>query len=202
VGETQVVVPRDATALRHELIALAAEDQRVRAELVADGTLWNGYHPRMEAVHRHNAAFLAAALDRHGWPGAALVGADGADAAWLIAQHAIGEPEFLRRCLAALEAAAARGEVPRWQPAMLEDRIRIFEGRAQRYGTQLTVADDGTLLPHPIEDPEGVEARRRAAGFEPLAERLAKAERVPPPKDREAYERGYEAWLRQVGWRR
>jgi hypothetical protein len=34
-----------------------------------------------------------------------------------------------------------------------------------------------------------------------LADRLAKAERVPPPKDREAYERGYEAWLRQVGWR-
>ena len=44
--------------------------------------------------------------------------------------------------------------------------------------------------------------RRRAVGLEPLAERLAKGERVPQPKDREAYERGYEAWLRQVGWRR
>ena len=202
MGDAHVKVPSDAAALRRELIALAADDQRVRAELVAEGTLWDGYHPRMEAVHRHNAAFLSAALDRHGWPGAGLVGADGADAAWLIAQHAIGEPEFQRRCLAALQAAAARGEVQRWQPAMLEDRIRIFEGRAQRYGTQLTVADDGSPQPHPIEDPDGVEARRRAVGLEPLAERLAKGERVPPPKDREAYERGYEAWLRQVGWRR
>lgn len=190
-----------ATELRRELMACADEDQRVRAELVAEGTLFDGYHPRMEAVHRSNAAYLAAAIDRHGWPGAVLVGADGADAAWLIAQHAIGEPEFQRRCLAALETAAERDDVPRWQPAMLEDRIRVFEGRAQRYGTQLMVNDDGTLSPHAIEDPDGVEERRRAVGLDPLAERLAKAERVPPPKDREAYERGYEAWLRQVGWR-
>ena len=84
---------------------------------------------------------------------------------------------------------------------MLQDRIRVFEGKTQRYGTQLTVADDGTLSPNPIEDPDGVEERRRAVGLEPLAARLAKAERVPPPKDREAYERGYEAWLRKVGWR-
>ena len=193
---------RTTAALRRDLLALAAEDGRVRAELVAEGTLFDGYHPRMEAVHRSNAAYLAAAIDRHGWPGAALVGADGADAAWLIAQHAIGEPAFQRRCLAALETAAERGDVPRCQPAMLEDRIRVFEGRAQRYGTQLTVTDDGMLSPHPIEDPDGVEARRRAVGLEPLAERLAKAERVPSPKDREAYERGYEAWLRQVGWRK
>lgn len=188
--------------LRHELLARAAEDRRVRAELAAEGTLFDGYHPRMEAVHRSNAAYLAAVVDRHGWPGATMVGDDGADAAWLIAQHAIGEPDFQRRCLDALETAAERGEVPRWQPAMLEDRIRVFEGKAQRYGTQLAVDDDGMLSPLPIEDPEGVEERRRAVGLEPLAERLAKAERVPPPKDREAYDRGYEAWLRQVGWRK
>ena len=191
----------DGAELRRTLLALAAEDARVRAELVAEGTLFDGYHPRMEAVHRHNAEVLAAALDRHGWPGARLVGADGADAAWLIAQHAIGEPAFMRRCLAALEVAAARNDVPRWQPAMLEDRIRVFEGRLQRFGTQLQVAGDGTVHPHPIEDSDGVEQRRRAVGLEPLAERLAKSERVPPPKDRDAYEREYEAWLRSVGWR-
>jgi hypothetical protein len=27
-------------------------DQAVRAELAADGTLFDGHHPRMEAVHR------------------------------------------------------------------------------------------------------------------------------------------------------
>lgn len=187
--------------LRRELISLAAEDQRVRAQLEKERTLFDGYHPRMEAVHRHNAAFLAGVIDRHGWPGAELVGDDGADAAWLIAQHAIGEPAFQRRCLLALEDAAARGQAPRWQPAMLEDRIRVFEGRAQRYGTQLQVGDDGTVYPYPVDDPDGVEERRRAVGLEPLADRLAKAGRAPPPKDRAEYERGYEAWLRKAGWR-
>jgi len=188
-------------ALRDELLALAAEDLRVRAELAADGSLFGGYHPRMEAVHRENAARLAAVIDRHAWPGAALVGEDGAEAAWLIAQHAIGEPAFQRRCLAALQEAAERGDVPRWQPAMLDDRIRVFEGRLQRYGSSLDVDDEGRLVPRPIEDPEGVEERRREVGLEPLAERLARAEPEPPPTDRVAYEREYEAWLRRVGWR-
>jgi hypothetical protein len=109
-----------------------------------------------------------------GWPGEAIVGQEGASAAWLIAQHAIGEPTFQRACLLALEAAAARSEVPAWQPAMLEDRIRVFEGKLQRYGTQLQVDDEGELHPHPIEDPDGVEARRAAVGLEPLADRLAR----------------------------
>jgi hypothetical protein len=100
-----------ASDLRRELLALAAEDQRVRAELVAEGTLFDGYHPRMEAVHRRNAAYLAAVIDRHGWPGAGLIGADGADAAWLIAQHAVSEPEFQRRCLAAEESRSVRARL-------------------------------------------------------------------------------------------
>jgi hypothetical protein len=187
--------------LAAELIALAAEDQRVRSELLAEGVLFGGYHPRMEAEHRRNAARLAQVIAEHGWPGEKLVGVEGAAAAGMIAQHAIGEPGFQRACLAALEQAAARGEVPAWQPAMLEDRIRVFEGRLQRYGTQLEIDDEGRLYPHPIEDPEGVEARRQAVGLEPLAEKLARAERVPPPADRAEYQRGYERWLREVGWR-
>jgi hypothetical protein len=52
---------------------MAAEDRRVRAELAADGSLFDGYHPRMAQVHRRNAARHEASLDGHGWPAAALV---------------------------------------------------------------------------------------------------------------------------------
>ncbi|MEO6526340.1 MAG: DUF6624 domain-containing protein [Gemmatimonadaceae bacterium] len=184
-----------------ELIALASEDQRVRSALIAEGVLFGGYHPRMEAVHRHNATRLAQIIEEHGWPSETLAGVEAAGAAGMIAQHAIGEPAFQRACLVALERAAARGDVPAWQPAMLEDRIRVFEGRLQRYGTQLEIDDEGRLYPHPIEDPDGVEARRQAVGLEPLTEKLARVERVPPPADRAEYQRGYERWLREVGWR-
>ena len=188
--------------LRRELLALATEDGRVRQELAVEGSLYEGYHPRMEAVHRRNAARLATILDEHGWPVPSLVGPEVAEAAWLIAQHAIGEPAFQRRCLRRLQEAAGAGDLPSWQPAMLEDRIRMFEGQPQVYGTQLEPDHEGRLRPYLIEDPERVEERRRAVGLEPLDVRLAGEQRAPAPTDRKRFEREYEAWLHRVGWQR
>src|SRR5688500_5323625 len=115
-----------------------ARDQTVRAELAADGSLFKGgYHPRMEAVHRENAARLREIILRVGWPGEKLVGKDGAHAAWRIAQHAISEPAFMRACRELLDQSSQRGDAPRCQYAMIDDRIRTFEGVPQRYGSQL-----------------------------------------------------------------
>lgn len=44
--------------LRGELVALRAEDLRVREELVAADELGGAYVPRMEEVHKRNAARL------------------------------------------------------------------------------------------------------------------------------------------------
>ncbi len=187
-------------ALRDALLAMRDEDLRVRAELEASGELDQGYAPAMEAVHRRNAARLRALVAGHGWPGRALAGEDGAEAAWLVVQHAIGEPAFVRAMHALLADAAARGDAPAWQPAMLEDRIRVYEGRPQRYGTQFVPDADGWLRPHAIEDPENVEARRAAVGLGPLAERVAGAGRQEI-RDRARFDREYAEWLRRTGWR-
>lgn len=190
-------------SVRSEILELAAEDTRVREELAKDGSLFNAYHPRMEAVHRHNAARLRQIIAQHGWPGNSLVGADGAEAAWLIAQHAIGEPEFMRACLEHLRAAANRADAPAWMAAMLEDRIRMFEGKPQVYGTRLEPDNEGRLRCYVIENPEGVDERRTAVGLDPIAGRLARAQSNAHelPKNRERFEREYAAWLRRVGWR-
>jgi hypothetical protein len=63
-------------ALRAELVAMAEEDQRVRAELAADGSLFDGYNPRMKAIHDKNAARLTKIIGQFGWPGRGLVGED------------------------------------------------------------------------------------------------------------------------------
>ena len=200
-GDRQVSDP----ALRAELLAMAAEDQRVRAELAAAGVLFDGYHPRMAEVHRRHAARLAAILDRHGWPGPAQVGADGTAAAWLVLQHAIGDPPLMRRGLALLSRLAP-GEVDPAQLAMLEDRVRAFEGRPQRYGTQYDWDENGQLGPLPIEDPGRVDERRRSVGLGPLAENTRRireetaraGERQPP--DRAERQRRKREWERSVGW--
>ena len=187
---------------------MAARDLSVREELAADGSLFHRYHPRMQAIHDANAARLAAIMDEHGWPGEPQVGGDGAEAAWLIAQHAIAQPAVQRAALAALRKATNCGDVPALQAAMLEDRIRAFEGRPQRYGTQFDWNANGELIPLPIEDPDAVDDRRRTLGLAPLEHELAERRRAMaegrerPPADWPARQREMEAWLRAVGWRK
>jgi hypothetical protein len=196
--------PKDG--LRLELLALAADDERVRARLAHDGRLFEGYDQDMEAVHRRNAARLASLVAAHGWPGAPVAGEDGAQAAFLILQHAIGEPALQRRCLPLLAAAAARGEVPPLQPAMLLDRIRFFEGKPQLYGTALDWDAAGRLSVGALESPESVDARRAALGLPALEvslaqKRLAAEAEQGPPEDPARRQADFEAWARRVGWR-
>ena len=85
-------------ALRAELMQMDAHDQAVREELAADGSLFEGYHPRMAAVHDANAARLREIIAQYGWPIESLAGADGAKAAHRIAQHSINHPQFMCEC--------------------------------------------------------------------------------------------------------
>ena len=188
-------------ALRSELIEMDEHDQTVRAELAADGSLFDGYHPVMAAVHDSNAARLRAIIEKHGWPTERLVGTDGANAAHRIAQHSINHPDFMRECRKLLDEASAKGEVPRWQFAYIDDRIRVYEGLPQRYGTQWRGGPDG-LEPYPIENPSQVDERRSALGLPPLAELHASAQtkRRWDPEAARRYEEQELVWRRSVGW--
>jgi hypothetical protein len=194
--------------LRRELLEMAAKDLSTREELAADGSLFEGYHARMEAVHRRNSARLSSIIDERGWPGVSLAGEDGEDAAWMIVQHSIGGPAFQRRALELLKDASARGEAPPWQVAYLEDRIRACEGRPQIYGTQYDWDENGEMSPYPqIQDADRVNERRRALGLGTLEENLARmragAASSPekPPADLEKRRKEEDDWARSVGWR-
>jgi hypothetical protein len=192
--------------LKSELLAMAEEDSRVRAELVASGELFQGYAPRMAEVHRRNAEALDAIIQRHGWPGKSLVGEEGADAAWLVLQHAIGNPALQRKCLPLLSESVASGEMKAAHVAYLEDRICVFEQRPQRYGTQFDWDENGQLSPWPLEDPERVDAYRKSVGLGTLSEKIqqmrkaAESEGETPPVDFRKRQEEREAWARSVGW--
>jgi hypothetical protein len=194
-------------ALRAELLAMSEEDLRVRSELAADGSLFDGYHPRMEEVHERNAQKLEEIISKHGWPGRNMVGDDGAEAAWRIVQHAIGLPDFQRLCLDLLQTSASNNEVPPWQPAYLLDRIRVFEGKPQVYGTQFDLDEHGEMSPCPLEDAARLNDRRAAIGLDSIEERIqmmraqAKAERERAPSNAAEQKRKYLEWLKRVGWR-
>ena len=198
---------REIQDLAAELVKMAAEDARVRERLAHDGTLYEGYNPEMRAVHDRNAARLAEILDSRGWPMRSLVGEHAARAAWLILQHAISHPGLQRRGLALLKEAPA-GEVAPVEIAMLEDRIRTYEGRGQLYGTQFDWDEKGEMSPLNIEDPDDVDERRAAINLPPLEEEIKRRRaaisrtRERPPADWAGRKRKMEMWFRAVGWRK
>lgn len=194
--------------LRRQLLSMRGEEEAMHRKLLAAGERYQGYPARLEQVHKRNAERLRRILDKHGWPCATLVGADGADAAWRVLQHAVIKPEVMRKALPLLEAAAGQLEVSPARTAELEDRIRALEGRPQRYGTHLDWDEDGSLSVWPaLEDAESVDERRQAAGLPPLEEALrsqrehAAACGEQPPEDLARYREQSEHWAREHGWR-
>jgi hypothetical protein len=160
----------------------------------------------MQRVHIENAVDLDSIVKTYGWPGISEVGIDGCRLAWVIAQHSICTPELQKGFLRAMDEAAKVGNVPKQQVAMLTDRIRFNEGRAQLYGTVLDWNSLGELNCE-VEDPENVDARRASVGLEPLREALEEhrraiaAEGGKPPENFEAYKEGANLWAKKVGWR-
>lgn len=124
---------------------------------------------QMMLIDGENTAWMKQTIEKHGWPGFAMVGREGAQAAWLLVQHADRDPAFQRRCLDLLTKAFEKGDASPDQVAYLTDRVLLAEGKPQVYGTQFH-AVNGKLQPRPIENQAEVDQRRAAMGLEPLAE--------------------------------
>ena len=83
---------------------------------------------------RANLARMKQIIRRYGWPTATLVGNDGMEDFWLLAQHA--PPGFIASALPHLNAAAERGEIARSTMALMIDRDLLNRGKPQIYGSQ------------------------------------------------------------------
>ena len=164
--------------LRAELIRMAREDSETRDELLRDGKLPKyGYAKEVRRIHERNNARMREIIEQYGWPGRSLVGEDGCEAAWLIVQHAVLEPDLQRRCLPLLEQAVAADEAPGWQLAYLTDRVLMYEGKQQIYGTQYVPVEGGKSVVYKIADPGNVDARRLAVGLCSLEENTKRIHR-------------------------
>ena len=163
-------------ALAAELAAMAAEDQRIRA-FPADGVFARRVtlEQQMQArrVDVANTDRLRAIVVEFGWPGCALVGEQGAEHAWLLAQHADHQLDSQRLFLEELQRAVAAGDAPARHAAYLTDRVAMNEGRPQTYGTQIRDVRDGEGVPWPIADPQQLDERRAGVGLTAFAQYVA-----------------------------
>lgn len=181
--------------LRTELLTMMEEDQKGRRELMAlHARLRQGddaelrkqateLGEKMQAIDTKNTARMKEILEKHGWPGKDVVGFDGAQAAFVMVQHADLDRDFQKQCLPLVKEAADKGQTLTSNLAMLTDRIQMGEGKKQTYGTQLKMVD-GKWQPHPIEDEAKVDERRKKVGLPPLAEYVRMVEQTSKPAEK------------------
>ncbi|REC59804.1 hypothetical protein DRF65_24045 [Chryseobacterium pennae] len=178
-----------------ELIRLGGHDIEIREKLSAEGKLAGGYHPEMERIHKTNAKRLREIISDIGYPTISKVGVKASDAAWLIIQHSIGEPEFMKACYKMMVENSH--DITKKNKAYLYDRIQVFQSRPQKYGTQLMT--DG--IPYPVEDKENLNSERKKANLPSLSEKeinqIPDPENIPEIDNRDE---DYTVWRRKVGW--
>jgi hypothetical protein len=193
--------------LKQELLQLMQLDIDTTDRLAQNGELFEGYNPKMQRLHRSNAERLKEIIKEHGWPGISLVGKEAAEAAWIILQHNIGDPKMFRQMLPKLRIAAKKGEIDKIWLAKTIDRIRVYEGKPQLYGTNYDWDENGDLSPYPIQNIKNVDRLRKEIGLPPLSEytemmrKKAKVREEKPPTDLKKYRRQMEEWCHMTGWR-
>ena len=148
-------------ALHDELVAMLERDQSGRT----GGPDPEGDFERTER--------LKEILAEHGWPTYDLVGEDGEDAAWAIAQHSDQDPAFQAEALDLLRVAVEAGQASPGNLAYLTDRVAVGAGEPQTYGTQVGCGPDGPAPATPIADEGAVDQRRAEVGLPPLADYYA-----------------------------
>lgn len=167
-GTAKVVRPE----LRRELLGMRDRDQALRGQLSAHDMEQPDEQlaEKIRTMDVEHARRLEQLVEQEGrWPGVDLVGPEGADAAWLLAQHADHTPALQRFFLDKLRAAVDEGHAPPRHLAYLADRVRLKSGKAQLYGTQFEIVD-GELELKPVAEPEKLDDRRAQMGLPSMEE--------------------------------
>lgn len=129
------------------------------------GDLW-----KMQVVlDSANMNYIEKIFNTRGYPGKSMVGEPTNTVAWYVLQHS----DKIEKYLPIIKKAGREGEIPMNLVAMMEDRYLMHEGKPQIYGTQGRMDDDKKYI-WPIENPEGVNDRRKKAGFDTTIEEYSK----------------------------
>ncbi len=151
-----------------EIQQMCAEDQAMRTRALENDMIIESEEDN--TLDARNTKRMKEIVAEIGWPTISKVGKDISNDAWLLVQHADHDLAFQKQCLEMMKQQP-KVDVDSSNIAYLEDRIRVHEGRPQLYGTQFFSEKMGDpMIPRPIEDPNNLDARRKAAGLEPFSE--------------------------------
>ena len=108
-------------------------------------------------------------IKQHGWPGIDIVGEKCNKAIWLVIQHASLEKQL--KYVPLLRKSVEQDKSPAKYLALMEDRVLMFQGKKQIYGSQYEFDEPTQKYKlYPIADERLVNDRRKLMGLPPLEE--------------------------------
>jgi len=163
-------------SLQKELIQIFYDDQNIRHQFIEaekqygfKSSVADSLAQIMIKIDSINLQKIENILDKKGWVGKDLVGEQASMTIFLVIQHS--DLETQKKYLPMMREAVKKGNANAANLALLEDRIAIWEGRKQIYGSQLYYDEKkGKYFVSPIEDPDNVDKRRAEVGLGPISE--------------------------------
>jgi hypothetical protein len=196
----------DFISIAREIISLMQHDIDTREKLMKDGVLQETYNHSMRNVHHENATRLEEIFNTIGIPTVEKVGIEAYKACWIIVQHSIEHPKFMKRYQTSLNDIANQSKMYQLHLAYLSDRINFFEGRPQKYGTQFDWDDNYEMSPYDFDSLEKVNVRRKSLGLNTLEEQIIIMRKYildtkqQPPKNLAQRIADFQRWKKEVGW--
>ena len=183
----------DYATIRQELHRIYQRDQQIREAITAVGMESSDAVPlfkQMRGIDSVNQVYVRNLLTTTGWPARSQIGDTAARTIYLVVQHS--SRALITQQLPALRKLVRQGEARATDAATMEDRLRMFSGKKQRYGTQAAnwVRPDGTRVIWPLQRPAQVNRYRQQRGFSTTVEQNAAElgaqynpnERLPSPR--------------------
>lgn len=164
--------------LRRRLQMIMKTDQEVRIVFLAahnrqphDSIAEAEALHEMQRVDKLNQEQICKILDSRGFVGSDKVG-NAVGTFWAVIQHS--DINIQKKYLPLFREAAQRGDIAKESVAMMEDRINMFEGKPQRYGSQIEEDEFGNSRLYQLLDESKVDEWRSEMGMEPLKDYLRK----------------------------
>jgi hypothetical protein len=152
-------------------------DQKIRKQISeamqSNTPLPSSIFQKMEEVDSSNQAWLKMKLDIYGWPEKSKIGEKAARAVFLVIQHT--DLPDIEKYYPQLHSLAESGEASKVHAAMMLDRMLMYQGKKQVYGTQASslLRSDGSFVIWPVENPERINEKRKTVGFPDTVEETA-----------------------------
>lgn len=171
IGST-TMAQNDLSIAEEKLCAIHSEDQTLRERMSEAINQWDvekiiSYQQQIDDSDLRHQAFIATFISQYRIIPEGL-SKRAYSAIFLTIDHA--DLKFQKRYFKSLQEAAQRGLIPQSDVATLQDRILMYSGKPQIYGTQTKASnikegEDKITYVWPIKDPHNVDSLRATVGL-------------------------------------